>query len=111
MLSRDRRLPLDTWNLSEPQENVFGNPRSKYDSSQKLHQGNLHTTTPSATGAIPVHGSAGTLVARDEEIIGSKIPMPMFVGRPTTMRSFLPVEIPEHSMVGQQRQADVGTSI
>ena len=25
MLSRDKRLPLDTWNTSGPQENVFGN--------------------------------------------------------------------------------------
>ena len=25
MLSRDKRLPLDTWNSSGPQENVFGN--------------------------------------------------------------------------------------
>ena len=27
VLSRDKRLPTDTWNLSEPQGNVFGNPR------------------------------------------------------------------------------------
>ena len=33
MLSRDKRLPLDTWNLSEPQGNVFGNPRPVFDSS------------------------------------------------------------------------------
>ena len=111
MVSRDRRLPLDTWNLSEPQENFFGNPRSLIDSSQTPHQGILHSITPSAQGAVPVRGSAGTLVARDEERIASTIPMPMFVGRPTTMNSFLPVEIPEHSVVGQQRQADVGTSI
>ena len=25
MLSRDKRLPLDSWNTSEIQENVFGN--------------------------------------------------------------------------------------
>ena len=25
MLSRDKRLPLGTWNASGPQENVFGN--------------------------------------------------------------------------------------
>ena len=92
-------------------ENFFGNPRSLIDSSQKPLQGILHTTTPTATGAVPVRGSAGTPVARDEERIASTIPMPMFVGRPTTMNSFLAVKIPQHSIVGQQRQADVGTSI
>ena len=35
-----------------------------------------------------MHGSTGTLVARDEEIIGSTISMPMFAGRPSTMNSF-----------------------
>ena len=54
MLSRDQRLPLDTWNLSEPQDlsepqgNVFGNPRPMFDSSQRPCQGILHSTTPSA---------------------------------------------------------------
>ena len=48
MLSRDQRLPLDTWNLSEPQGNVFGKPRPMFDSSQRPCQGILHSTTPSA---------------------------------------------------------------
>ena len=30
--------------------------------------------------------------------------MPMFAGRPSTMNSFLPADIPQNSMVGQQRQ-------
>ena len=32
MLSRDQSLQLDTWNFSETQGNVFGNPRSMFDS-------------------------------------------------------------------------------
>ena len=39
LLSRDKRLPLDTWNTLEPQENVFGNQFSTFDSSQNHHQG------------------------------------------------------------------------
>ena len=70
MLSREKRLPLDTWNLSEPQGNICGNPRPMFDSSQTLYQGILHSSTPSATGAVPVQGSTGTLVARGEERIG-----------------------------------------
>ena len=49
-------LLLDRWNLSGPLENVFDIPRSMFDSSQTPHQGVLHSTTPSATGAVPVHG-------------------------------------------------------
>ena len=103
MLSRDRRLPLDTWNLSEPQGNVWGNPRPLFDSSQTLYQGILHATTPSATGAVPVQVSTGQLVARGEERIGSTTTMPMSERRPSTMNSSLPVEIPQNSMAGQQR--------
>ena len=102
MLSRDRSMPLDTWNLSGTQGNVFGNPRSMFDSSPTLYQGILHSTNPSATGAIPVQVSTGTPVARGEERIGSTTPMPMTARRPSTMNSFLPAEIPQYSMAVQK---------
>ena len=104
LLSRDKRLPLDTWNLTGPQEIVFGNPRSMFESSQTPYQGILHSTTPSVTGAVPVHGSTGTPVASSEERIGSTTTMPMFAERPSTMNSYSPADIPLNSMVGQQRQ-------
>ena len=59
---------------------------------------------PNAAGEAPALISTGRLVAREEERIGSKIPMPTFAGRPPTMSSFLLVDIPQSSMVGQQRQ-------
>ena len=65
----DRSMPFDTWNLSETQGNVFGNPRSVFGSPQTPYQGILHSTNPSATGAIPVQGSARRPVARGEERI------------------------------------------
>ena len=83
MLSRDRSMPLDTWNLSGTQGNVFGNPRSTFGSSQTPYKGILHFTNQSATGAIPVQGSTGRPVARGEERIG----VPMSAGRPSTMNS------------------------
>ena len=67
MLSCDKRLPFDTWNLSGSQENVLVNPRSRFESSQTPCQGILHSTTPSATDAGPVHVCTGTPVARGEE--------------------------------------------
>ena len=57
----DRRWPLDKWNLCETQGNVFGNLRLMFESSQTPNQGILHSTAPSATGAIPVQVSTGYL--------------------------------------------------
>ena len=103
MLSRDERLPLDTWNLSEPLGNVFGSPRSMFESSQALYQGILHSTNPSATGAITVQVSTGRPVARGEERIVNTTLMPMTARRPSTMNSFFSAEVPQNSMVAQQR--------
>ena len=61
----------------------------------------LHSTTPSATGAVPVQGSTVTPLARGEERIGSTTTMPMSERRPSTTNSFLPVEIPQTSVVVQ----------
>ena len=38
LLSRDKRLPLDTWSQSGVQENVFGNPFSTFDSPTDFPQ-------------------------------------------------------------------------
>ena len=82
----------------------FADPRSTFESSQTHHRGILHSTTPSATGEVPVRFCTGALVARDEERIGSTIPMPTFASRPSTMNSFMPMDISKSSMFGQQRQ-------
>ena len=72
MLSCDKRLPLDTWNVSGPQEDVFCNQFSTFGSSRNLSQGIHHSTTPGATGPVTVHIGAGTLVARATTGSGSK---------------------------------------
>ena len=86
MLSRDKRLPLDTWNTSGPQENAFGKQFSTFDLSQKHHQEIRHCTTPRETGSIPQAVGTVTSVARDEER-SDTIPMPTFARRPSTMSS------------------------
>ena len=63
MLSRDRSMRLDTWNLSGAQGNVFGNTRHMLDSSQMSYQRILHSTNQSATGGIPVERSTWRPVA------------------------------------------------
>ena len=109
-LSRDKWMPIDTWNLSEPQGNVFGNPRPMFVSLQTLCQGILRSMTPSATGAIPVQVSTGRPVARGEERTGSTTTMPMSERKPSTMNSSSPVEVPQNSMAGQQRRQIPGFS-
>ena len=101
MPSSDRRLPLDTWNRSGSQENVFANPRSTLQSSQTHHRGIHQFATPNSTGKVPVLISTGALVAREEERIGNTIPMPTFARRPPTISSLSLVDIPQSSMVGQ----------
>ena len=53
LLSRDKRLPLDTWNQSRVQENVLGNQFSTFDSPpdfpQIISSENVHRNR----GAVP----------------------------------------------------------
>ena len=56
MLSRDKRLPFDTWNTSELQENVFGNQFSTFDPhrhpSQGIHSAEFFAKTANIGAAI-----------------------------------------------------------
>ena len=103
-LSRDKRLTLDTWNTSGRQANVFGNQFSTVDLSRKHYQRIHHSTTPGATGSIPVQLGTGILVARDEDLTCGTTPIPTFATRPSTISSLFPVDTPQNFMVGQQRQ-------
>ena len=104
MLSRDRRLPLDTWNTSGSQENVFGNQFSTFDSSQNHHQ-EIHPCAPQRErGSVQQATGSGTPFARDDKQSRDTIPMPTFARNPWTMSSLVLVEFPKNSMFGQQRQ-------
>ena len=103
-LSRDERLPHDTWNTSGPQENVFANQFSTVDSSRNHYQRSHHSMTPGDTGSVPVHIETITVVARDEDLNWGTIAMPNFAGRPSSISSLFPLGIPQNSMVAQQRQ-------
>ena len=104
MLSCDKRLLLETWNPPGLQENVFANPRSTLESSQIPYQGIHSFLTRSAAGEAPALISTRRPVAREEERIGSTIPMPTFARKSPTMSSSILVDIPQNSMVGPQRQ-------
>ena len=111
LLSRDNRLPLDTWNTSGLQENVFGNHFSTFDSHPALHQG-LHSCAPQRERgkAVPQATGSGTLFARDDKQSRDKIPMPTFARRPSTMSSIIPVEFPEF-YGSTAKTANFGTAI
>ena len=102
MLSCDKRLQPETWNPSGLQKSVFANSRSTLKSLQRTYRGIHPFMTPNAAGQVPALISTGKPVAREDERIGSTIPMPTFARRPPTMSSFVPVDISQSSMVGQK---------
>ena len=104
MLSRDKRLPLDTWNTSGLQENVFGNQFSTFDPPRGHPQGIQPCASRRERGPVPQATGSGTLFERDDKQNRDTIPMPTFARRPSTMSSIILVEFPQNSMVGQQRQ-------
>ena len=64
-LSRDERLPLDTWNQSGVQGNVFGHPCSTFDSPRDFIQRNLpHQTKVKASLASGDGQNYGTIHCR-----------------------------------------------
>ena len=98
MLSRDKRLPLDTWNTSGLQEKVFG---------KQFSQGQGHYS-PGASqrerGSVPQPSGSDTFFFHKmTNKNGGTIPMSTFAGRPSTVSSLIPVEYQQISMVGQQR--------
>ena len=66
MLSRDKRLLLDTWNTSGLQENVLGNQFPTFDSFRNHPQGIHCCTIPRETGSVPQAIGTGTSFARDD---------------------------------------------
>ena len=92
LLSRDKRLPLDTWNTSGLQENVFGNQFSTFDSprdhSQRTHSGALQRER----GSVQQATGTWTFFTRDDKQDRDTIPIPTFARRPSTMSSLIPVK-------------------
>ena len=67
MLSRDKRLPLDTWNASGLQENVFGNQFSTFDSPRDHPQGIHSCATQRERGSVTQTTGTGTVFTRDDK--------------------------------------------
>ena len=100
MLSRDNRLPLDTWSTSGLQEKFFGNQFSTFDSPRGHHQGIHPCASQRERGSVQQATVSGTSFARDDKQSKDTIPMPTFARRPSTMSSTIAVEFQQNSMVG-----------
>ena len=87
LLSRDKRLPLDTWNQSGLQENVFGNQFSTFDSPRNYPQRIQSDHVQRNREAVPEAGRPKTIHTRDDKQDRDTIPMPTFAGRPSTTSS------------------------
>ena len=99
-LSRDKRLPPDTWNTSGPLENVFGNKFSTFDSSPKASSRNSNVRHQERQKQFHEQWEQGPL---SQERIKGTIPMSMFARRPSTISSLFPVDLPQNPTVGQQK--------
>ena len=66
---------------------------------RSLLEGNTKRTRISSTSC-----RTGTVIARDDKQNRDTIPMPTFAGRPSTVSSLIPVDFPQTSTVGFQRQ-------
>ena len=101
LLSRDKRLPLDTWNQSGVQENVFANQFSTFDSPRDLPQ---RISSEHVREAVPGDTKVKTSLPSKDGQTYDTIPMPVFATKPMTTSSERPVDIPQNYVVGQQRQ-------
>ena len=67
MLSRDKRLPLDTWNQSGLRENVFGNQFSKFNSPGDHRQRIQSDALLRNREATPEVGRTKTIHTREDK--------------------------------------------
>ena len=104
LLSRDKRLPLDTWDQSGLQENVFGNQFSTFDSPKDYPQRNQSDDVQRNPDAAPEAGRTKTGHTSEDRQNQGTIPMPTFATRPLTTNSTIPVELLQIYMVAEQRQ-------
>ena len=104
LLSRDKRLPIDTWNQSGLQEMCLEiNVLRSIHSEIILKEFNLTTCKETETQS-PEAGRTKIIHTSEDRQNQGTIPMPTFATRLSTVSSTILVELPQNNMVGQQRQ-------
>ena len=94
MLSRDKTLPLDTWNQSGLQENVFGNQFSTFDPLRDHLQGIQSDDVQRKREAVPEAERTKTSHTSEDRQNQGTIPMPTVATRPLTTSATMPGGIP-----------------
>ena len=102
--SRDKRLPLGTWNQSGVQEKVFGNQFATFDLPRHLTRRIQSDDVQRNREAVPEARRTKTFHTSEDRLNRGTIPMPTFATRPLTTSSQEPVDIQQNYVVGQQRQ-------
>ena len=105
MLSRDKRLLLDTGNQSGLQENVL-----ETNILRLIHPDIYHPQRTQSNDvqrnreAVPEAERTKTIHTSEDRLNQGTLPMPTFGTKPLTTSSAMPVELPQNYMVGQRRQ-------
>ena len=102
LLSRDKRLPLDTRNQSRLPENVFGNQFSTFDSLRDVPERIPSDDVQRNRETVPEAERTKTSYTSEDRQNQGTIPMPTFARRPSTTSCTISVESPQNYMVGQQ---------
>ena len=92
ILSRDKRLPLDTWNTSGVQENVLGNQFSTFDSFRNHPQRIQSDDVQKNREAVPEARRTETIDTSEDRQNQGTIPLPTFATKLLTTSSTIPVE-------------------
>ena len=104
LLSRDKRLPLDTWNQSGLQDNVLGKQFCTFDSPRAHPQRIQSDDVQRNREAVPGAWRTKTIHTSEDRQNQGTIPMPTFATKPLTTSSTIPAKLSQNYMVGQQRQ-------
>ena len=110
LLSHDKRLPLDTWNQSGVQENVFGNQFSAFDSLRDHPQRIQSDDVQRNQEAVPEAGRTKTIYTSEDGQNQGTIPMPTFAPRPLTTSSTIPMELLQN-YTRTTKTANIGLAI
>ena len=111
LLSRDQRLPFDTWNQSGLQENVFGKQFSTFDSPRNHSQRIQSDDVQRNREAVPADGRTKTIHTSEDRQNQGTTPMPTFATKPLTTSSTIPAELPAELHDRTAKTANIGIAI
>ena len=111
LLSRDKRLPLDTWNQSALQDNVFGNQLSTFDSPTDYSQRIQSDDVQRNRGAAPEAERTKTSHTSEDRQNQDTIPMPTFCAKAVEYEFYNTAGITAELLGRTAKTANIGIAI